>query len=339
VTRRRAIVAGLVLVVVQLAVLAGVWACRGNACLGHVARVAQTTPASPLPYPERHASDDPFPSPSPAARPAPGRSPGARPPASAPPIIGGRPGAWPGPANTGVPAGTALTVHAGDLMSSRAGQVIDAVDVRNGSIIVQHDNVTVRRSKVTASATANGPTGVYILDGHHGVTVEDCEIDMADVPGGTGVGYAGLTVQRCNIHNAEKGIQIGDSMTALDNWVHDPYTGGNAHTEDVAIFGTNVAVQSVVRHNTLANPKSQTAVVFIKTDQGLVNGVTVDGNYLDGGNYTVYSVTGTFDGTTPPQNVAVTNNVFTHGWVYGPRSFDGVVTFAGNAYTDGSPVG
>jgi hypothetical protein len=272
---------------------------------------------------------------SPAAA-APGPSPTPRPggPAAGAPL----PSGWPGPGSTGVPAGVPLTIHPGDLVTTHDRQVIDAVDVRGGGIVVRHSGVTVRRTRVTANPAANGPTGISVLGGLRDVTVQDCEIDMRNAPGGTGIGYEGLLVRRCDIHGAEKGIQIGDHVTALDNWVHDPYTGAAAHTEAVAVFGSGTPVRSLVRHNTLSNPRSQTAVVFIKTDQGPVDGVTVDGNYLDGGNYTVYSVVGDYDRVTPPRGVAVTNNVFTRAWVYGATSFDGAVIFTGNTYPDRTTV-
>lgn len=245
--------------------------------------------------------------------------------------------AWPGVTNTGIPVGTKLTLWDNDFTTSRSGQVIDSLDIR-GTLIIQNDNVIVRRTKVTADPTENNPIGIRVMDGHRGIVIQDCEIDMGDRPGATGIGYAGFTVQRCNIHGAMKGIQIGDHVTALDNWVHDPYTGGTAHSEDVAIYGTDVPVASVVRHNTLANPLQQTAVVFMKTDQGLINGVTIDDNLLDGGNYTIYAVVGYWDHKTPPTNISITNNVFTRNFVYGTQNCDGTVSWTGNLFTNGAPA-
>ena len=46
---------------------------------------------------------------------------------------------------TGVPVGTALTVHQGDITVTQAGTVIDRLDV-HGSIIVKANNVTIKRS-------------------------------------------------------------------------------------------------------------------------------------------------------------------------------------------------
>jgi hypothetical protein len=249
------------------------------------------------------------------------------------------PTGWPGPSNTGVPTGTVLKVIHGDVNTTTDGQVIDSLDVEGGTINVKNNNVTIRRVRVVAPSTALSPIGIRVWDGHTGIVVTDCEINMMDRPSGVGIGYAGYTVQRCNIWGAMKSIQIGDHVTALDNWVHDPYTGGDSHTEDIAIFGSTTPTQSVIRHNSLSNPHSQTAVVFIKTDQGPVNGVIIDDNYLDGGNYTVYSVIGYWDHKTAPQNISVTNNVFTHNAVYGALDMDGnAVLIQSNAFTDGRIV-
>jgi len=245
---------------------------------------------------------------------------------------------WPSATTTGVPAGTVLTPHKGDLATTQDYQIIDAVDVQGGGILIRHNHVMVTRCRIKAPSGAVSPIGIRVMDGKVGTQVTRCEIDMNMCEAGTGIGYANYVIQGCNIHGAMKSVQIGDSVMVFDCWIHDPYIGGSSHTEPVGIFGSETPTHSVIRHNRMENLHSQTAVVFIKTDQGPVQDVIVDHNWLEGGNYTVYSVVGYWDHKTPPTGVQFTSNVFGRGFVYGPRNYEGLVAWSGNRWDDGSPL-
>ena len=76
-------------------------------------------------------------------------------------------GGYPNAANTG-PSG-ALT-PSGSITTSSSGQVIQNLDI-NGSIRVQHNNVTIRNVRIRSNGQA-----ISIL-GNTGLLVEDCELD------------------------------------------------------------------------------------------------------------------------------------------------------------------
>ena len=121
---------------------------------------------------------------------------------------------WPDASNAGVPVGTSLTAHSGDLNSSSNGQVIDSMFVTGGTININHDNVTVQRCKVDTSGTY----GVHVFTGNPGCVVRDCTIISAQ----TAIeGYGDF--RRNNISSVENGVVIssGHNVTIRDNYIHD----------------------------------------------------------------------------------------------------------------------
>src|SRR5690242_11944876 len=82
-------------------------------------------------------------SPGPTGVPVPPPSAGDPTGPGAPTGAGGRPG----PGNTGVPAGTTLTRHDGNLVITKAGAVYDRLDI-HGFVIVKAPDVTIRRSVI-----------------------------------------------------------------------------------------------------------------------------------------------------------------------------------------------
>src|SRR5207237_8813035 len=66
-----------------------------------------------------------------------------------------RPGGQPGPNNTGVPAGTTLTVFNGDLTIDTAGATYSNLDI-HGYVKVNAPNVTIKNSIIRGGAGAPG---------------------------------------------------------------------------------------------------------------------------------------------------------------------------------------
>jgi hypothetical protein len=215
---------------------------------------------------------------------APSQSPSKRPSASVGPAGRGANGTWPGPGNTGVPAGVKLR-PSGEITVTKDGTVIDGVDV-NGCIIVKANHVTIRHTRVRASCDS-GSISTPDSTNAANVVIEDTEIDglnqRVDV---AGVSYSGFTCRRCNIHHTGTGMRFGHDARVEDSWLHDMNAGGISHNNAIAGHG---AVNLTVLRNRLEclNVDHCTAALalFYETE---VHDVLVQGNIFSGGGYCVY---------------------------------------------------
>ena len=140
---------------------------------------------------------------------------------------------WPNASNTGVPAGTSLTTNNGNLDTTSVGQTIDAFDVVNGAIVVNHANVTIRRCRISS----NSFTGIFVSAGVLGtLTIEDTEIGCQN-NGGSGIHFdtgadPDVTMRRLNIHSTENGVNANTGLDMRDCWVHDlDPAGADPHTD------------------------------------------------------------------------------------------------------------
>jgi hypothetical protein len=190
---------------------------------------------------------------------------------------GATPRAWPDAGNTGVPAGTSLRTHTGDLVVSTPGTVVDAMQV-NGSIIVTAPDVKIRRTRVAAAAGSywvvrQSPAATNLA-------IEDSEL----IGGRTHVGVSqeadGLAVRRCHIRRVDTGVSTGNRVTVEDSFVVDVGAG---------VGTSSGGSQVTVRHNVITTSASSVeAAVGLYTKDGPLRGVAVEGNLLAGGNYTFH---------------------------------------------------
>ncbi len=196
--------------------------------------------------------------------------------------------------------------------------MINALDVK-GTIWVMAPNVTIQNSRITSTDW----TSIWIKPGITGTIVKDSEIsNVGSSPdGANGIVGAG-TFLRNDIHHVENGFNISGPSTIQDNYVHDMEAPnvragtqwGGPHYDGIEINGgvSNVTI----KHNTIINENGQTSAVMINNDFGPVSNITVDGNYLAGGGYTLYS-DGSFSSTDTISGVQFTNNVLGEGyWGY-----------------------
>lgn len=196
---------------------------------------------------------------------------------------------YPNATNTGVPDDTVLT-PSGSLVINTPGTVIDARDV-SGTITINASNVTIRRTRVRGSDFAL----IRVKEGATGVLIEDCEIDGRGVSGtSNSTGVVGpVTVRRCNIFGVENGISPFGGSQVEANYIHDLGAPEAPHYDGIQIDGGESNI--VIRGNTIINDYSQTSAVMIDNYFGPISNVSVEGNRLIGGGYTVYS-DGNFDG-------------------------------------------
>ncbi len=234
---------------------------------------------------------------------------------------------WPSASTTGVPAGTQLTAHSGDITVTTAGTVIKGMDV-SGCINVRAANVTIIDTRVRGNC--NYVVGSYST----GLTIEDSEVDGMNSAGASvGIGYAGFTALRVNVHGSQDGINANGNVVVQDSWVHDLNEYNGSHNDGIQITeGSNI----VLKHNRIENHLDETSAIMVGADQGNVSNVTVDSNLLAGGGYSLYG------GEDPPAgnsiaSIVLSNNAFTteyypNGGAYGPVTArnDSQITFTGN---------
>ncbi|WP_157961408.1 calcium-binding protein [Microvirga flavescens] len=218
--------------------------------------------------------------------------------------------------STGVPSGVTLTPSTGDLTITTPGTVIDARDIK-GTVWILAPNVTIQNSRITATDW----TGVWIKPGVTGTVIKDSEIQNigSSVDGANGIVGSG-TFLRNDISHIENGFNINGPSVIQDNYIHDMYAPnvrigtvwGGPHYDGIEINGGR---DIYVKHNTVINDNGQTSAVMIDNDAGAINNIQVDGNYLAGGGYTVYS-DGSFNGSAIT-GVSFTNNYLGEGyWGY-----------------------
>jgi hypothetical protein len=149
-------------------------------------------------------------------------------------------GCWPGPSNTGVPAGTALTDYTGPCTISDDGAVIDAKTIRC-DLSIQAANVTITRSKIIGSvATDDASTGFSFH-------IADSEIDVGD-SAGTGVGAVNYTATRIHVYGGNRSVYCWHDCTVTDSYVHGQFTdpSGTFHES-----GMRMSSATTYRHNAI----------------------------------------------------------------------------------------
>ncbi|MDT4910245.1 MAG: hypothetical protein QOI69_3486 [Pseudonocardiales bacterium] len=212
---------------------------------------------------------------------------------SVPPVSAATTAAQPGPSNTGVPAGTALKVHNGDLVITTAGATYDALDIR-GFVTVRAPNVTIKRSIIRGGVATRGSVGlVTAVDAHAtNLVLQDSTLVPAhpsvSIDGVTGANY---TLTRVDIYGTVDGAKVlGDNVTIQNSWIHDtthyahdPAQGnGPSHNDAVQVLGgRNVRISG----NTVRGGNN--AALQITQGSGVVAGLAFTGNWADGGACTV----------------------------------------------------
>ena len=227
------------------------------------------------------AESNPAPTPTPTPTPVPSPTPEPA------PVTSGTPGA----SNTGVPSGTALTVHNGDINVTKPGTVLSGLDVR-GLIKISAPDVTIKNS-IIRGRTMNGP-GALInnLGGHRNLVVIDTELSPSTAsPDANGIYGYNFTATRLDINNVIDGIHItGSNVSLQDSWIHDHMhyrndpnqDGSPSHDDGIQIqAGNNVTVTG----NRLTD--SHSAAVQITQDRGPVSNFTFSDNFANGGACTV----------------------------------------------------
>ena len=211
---------------------------------------------------------------------APASSAGASRPAGSRTNCGPHPSAcgFPDATNTGVPAGTQLTVVNGDLKVSQAGAVVDGQDI-TGCVEIAAPRVTIRNSRIRCASYYGIASFPQAYSGG-GLLIEDTTITCHQ--GGTGIASDGFTALRVNISGCENGFAVDNNVTIRDSYVHDPYSTAENHADGAQMDpGSHI----VISHNTIFMPASTSAIISAKSGD---SDVLISGNLLSGGAFTLY---------------------------------------------------
>jgi hypothetical protein len=247
-------------------------------------------------------------------------------------------GSWPGPGNTGVPAGTRLTSYRGSCTITRAGAVIDSKAL-TCDVFIRAANVVIKRSKINGQVLSDNNDA-------YSFSLIDSEVNAGHEMN-SAVSNTNVTVIRANIHGGSNAVQCSGDCTVRDSWLHGQYAPLGAGWHDDG-FITNGGSNMTLVHNTIACDEGHGACsgdVFLSADFARVSHVTVDHNLLVADanvQYCTYAAANRLGS----DHIVYTNNVFQRGGTghcgkYGPvDQFDPSGTgnlWQGNTWDDGTP--
>lgn len=207
---------------------------------------------------------------------------------------------FPDASSTGVRAGVTLK-QAGDMVITTPGAVISGLEI-HGTLRIEAPNVTIVDCKII-----NDSYNAIIIPVPYTATVEYCDI-IGGVNGISGTG----TFRNNDFSHNENGINVYGPSLIQGNYIHDLSGGPDAHFDGIEINGGG---GTTIRGNTVINDHGQTSAIMIDNYFGGGDGIIIDGNYLAGGGYTIYS-----DGRFSSDKISglqITNNVLGKGeWGY-----------------------
>ena len=239
------------------------------------------------------------------------------------------PEGWPTRRSTG-PRGELRSV-AGHTITED-GTVLEDVVVQ-GTLTIRADDVTLRNVRVNA-------------DSYYGVLVHGANtlIQRASVVGtnlevmaGIAVNSGDARIRRTEVRGVEDGIRLSDNSRVRRSLIHDLRGDDSSHFDGVTADGST---GWRIVHNTILNPHTQTAAVWVGDERYDDSEGVLRDNYLAGGGYTIYAGPGIGKG------IRVLDNRFSTR--YFPRSGHWGVssswestgnTWSGNRWADGRRKG
>lgn len=223
-------------------------------------------------------------------------------------------GGWPGPGNTGYPAGTQLRATSGRTISAD-NTIIDGEKI-TGGLTIAAKNVTVRNTWVISSfgtgTNVNGTGVIKILSGAS-ATIENCTLDGSNrTHAAVWFEGASVIVRRSILFGVNDGIFVWDAanFTIEDNYLHG-FTDqtANGHIDG---FQTEGASHGVIRHNTIDVTQDQDSTIAIWNSRRNSDDILVDNNLLAGGGFAVYAEDYSPSESNPAGGYTVTNIRFTN---------------------------
>lgn len=254
-------------------------------------------------------------------------------------------GCWPGPNNTGVPAGTVLSTYTGPCTITAAGTVIDAKTI-NCDLSIQAANVTIKNSKVNGLVTLDTD-----LAGSSAwsMTVQDTEVD-AGVQQRAAISTGNMTVIRANLHGGITSAQCEETSvfcTIQDSWLHGQQIPDTAPWH-LGGFLSDGGGNMTLKHNTVVCDHAVNSVgegctgdLNFIPNFAAISGALVQHNLLGsniGSSYCTYGGEKPSSPTPHSDHIVYKDNIFQRGSnnncaAYGPvTNFD--INQPGNEWTN-----
>jgi hypothetical protein len=242
--------------------------------------------------------------------------------------------AYPTAACTGVPAGTDLTNHNGNLVVATPGQVIDGRRI-TGTVDIRAHDVVIRNSEIHGNVF-NDSTGT-----RYRFTIEDSTVappNGCSRWGNGAIGVSDYKASRVRISGFPDGFRIaGSNVLIEDSFVTLCSGNPDDHSDGIQAYGAAGGTNILIRHNTVdqraVTNGAATAPIFVPNDgerQGNQNiTVSIVDNLVAGGGYGLRLY-----GNLPFSAPAVTGNKVVDGaWEYGPVDVtcSNIGTWEGNA--------
>lgn len=231
---------------------------------------------------------------------SPSRPPVATPPAAAAPK-----------ASYGVPAGIKLTKISGDLTITKAGTVVDGVEV-DGYVRVDADNVTIKNSVVRGPKDVPGSRALVMSwSGAKNLKVMDTTLIGRKVIHVDGVSGSDMTLERLDISGTVDAVKVIRGKAIIrDSWFHDSYyqaTGagssdGQTHNDGIQVEG---GANTVITGNRIEG--FHNAAIMVTQNVALIDGLRIEGNQLSGGACSINMAEG---GKGPLRGVKILSNKF-----------------------------
>jgi hypothetical protein len=238
------------------------------------------------------------------------------------------PRGWPRPRTTG-PRGDLRSVDGHTI--TRDGAVLENVEVQ-GTLTIRADDVTIRNVRVNA-------------DSYYGILVEGegTVIQRTSVVGVNRKVMAGISVEgsariwRAEVRDVEDGIRLADRSSVRRSLIHRLRGDSGSHYDAVTADGYT---GWRIVHNTILNPHTQTAAVWVGDPRYAPSAGVLRDNYIAGGGYTIYAGHGTGKGIRVVDNLFSTRYYRSSGYWGVSSSWESSRnTWSGNRWADGRRKG
>ncbi|MEM9379147.1 MAG: LamG-like jellyroll fold domain-containing protein [Planctomycetota bacterium] len=241
-------------------------------------------------------------------------------------------GERPGPHNTGPTFPGALSTVS-SMTITQDGAVVENFDL-SGTITIRANNVTIRNFRIDAGYS---PYGINAGFEYSGIVIEDGEIKNVNSSCILGRGF---TARRLNLHESRgDGIKSRGDVVVEGCWIHHLGSSPTSHADgnqtrggDRLVFRGNYFDMPIPESpNGVAGYRSNAALI-IQDSLATIDDFLIEGNWMNGGNYTVFVTPNSPTGIT---RLRIVNNRFGRDYRYGLILTGGIPTvISGNVWDD-----